>query len=84
MDIYKSNEFAYTAPGDRRYLMDYYNLDEIISIGYRGKSLRGTQFRVWVTDIIKECMDKGSAMKDERLNNTGGSNGAKEDSGIKS
>lgn len=45
----------------------YYNLDVIISVGYRVKSLRGTQFRIWATEILKEYMKKGFALDDERL-----------------
>lgn len=50
----------------------YYNLDVIISVGYRVKSKRGTQFRIWATNILKEYMKKGFAMDDERLKNLGG------------
>ena len=49
----------------------YYNLDVIISVGYRVKSKRGTQFRIWATGILKEYMRKGSALDDERLKNLG-------------
>lgn len=44
----------------------------IISVGYRVKSKRGTQFRIWVTNILKEYMRKGFALDDERLKNLGG------------
>ena len=47
--------------------MDYYNLDVIISVGYRVKSIRGTQFRIWATQRLKEYMIKGFVMDDERL-----------------
>ena len=47
--------------------IDFYNLDVIISVGYRVKSLRGTQFRIWATNILKEYMKKGFALDDERL-----------------
>ena len=50
----------------------YYNLDVIISVGYRVKSKRGTQFRIWATGILKEYMRKGFALDDERLKNLGG------------
>lgn len=50
----------------------YYNLDVIISVGYRVKSKRGTQFRIWATRILKEYMRKGFALDDERLKNLGG------------
>ena len=51
---------------------NYYNLDMIISVGYRVKSLRGTQFRIWATGILKEYMQKGFALDDERLKGNGG------------
>jgi len=51
--------------------IEYYNLDVIISVGYRVKSLRGTQFRIWATDILKEYMRKGFALNDDILKNNG-------------
>ena len=51
-------KFAYTATDGKIYQVDYYNLDVIISVGYRVKSLRGTQFRIWATGILKEYMQK--------------------------
>ena len=65
-------KFAYTAADGKVYDVDYYNLDVIISVGYRVKSKRGTQFRIWATNILKEYMRKGFAMDDERLKNLGG------------
>ena len=56
----------------KTYQVDYYYLDVIISIGYRVKSQRGVQFRIWATNILKEYMKKGFAMDDERLKNLGG------------
>lgn len=50
----------------------HYNLDVIISVGYRVKSLRGTQFRIWATQILKEYMIKGFVMDDDCLKNLGG------------
>jgi hypothetical protein len=50
----------------------YYNLDVIISVGYRVKSLRGTQFRQWATKRLNEYVRKGFTMDDERLKNLGG------------
>ena len=64
--------FATTAADGKIYQVDYYNLDVIISVGYRVKSKRGTQFRIWATNILKEYMRKGFAMDDERLKNLGG------------
>lgn len=52
--------------------VEFYNLDVIISVGYRVKSKRGTQFRIWATSILKEYMRKGFALDDERLKNLGG------------
>ena len=48
--------FATTAADGKTYQVDYYNLDVIISVGYRVKSRRGTQFRIWATNILKEYM----------------------------
>ncbi|WP_353891204.1 virulence RhuM family protein [uncultured Victivallis sp.] len=47
--------------------VDFYNLDAIISVGYRVNSRRATQFRIWATSVLKEYMIKGFAMDDERL-----------------
>ena len=65
-------KFAYTATDGKVYNVDYYNLDVIISVGYRVKSKRATQFRIWATNILKEYMKKGFALDDERLKNLGG------------
>lgn len=65
---------AYTADDGKTYQVDYYNLDVIISVGYRVKSLRGTQFRIWATNVLKEYMQKGFALDDERLKLLGGGN----------
>lgn len=64
--------FATTAADGKTYQVDYYNLDVIISVGYRVKSKRGTQFRIWAINILKEYMRKGFALDDERLKNLGG------------
>ena len=53
---------------------DFYNLDVIISIGYRVKSLRGTQFRIWATQRLREYIIKGFTLDDERLKEAGGGN----------
>lgn len=58
--------------------VDYYNLDVIISVGYRVKSVRGTQFRIWATQRLKEYLVKGFTMDDERLKGNGGGNYWKE------
>ena len=52
-------KFAYTASDGKRYQVDYYNLDVIISVGYRVKSHRGTQFRQWANKVLKEYLLKG-------------------------
>jgi len=54
--------------------VDHYNLDVIISVGYRVKSLRGTQFRIWATARLRELIVKGFTMDDERLKQAGGGN----------
>lgn len=59
-------------------LVEFYSLDVIISVGYRVKSLRGTQFRIWANGILKEYLKKGFAMDDARLKNLGGGNYWKE------
>ncbi len=58
--------------------VDFYSLDVIISVGYRVKSIRGTQFRKWETERLKEYMIKGFTMDDERLKGNGGGNYWKE------
>ena len=60
-------KFATTAADGKTYQVEFYNLDVIISVGYRVKSKRGTQFRIWATGILKEYMRKGFALDDERL-----------------
>ena len=52
--------------------IDHYNLDVIISVGYRVKSQQGTQFRIWATQRLREYIVKGFAMDDERLKQAGG------------
>ena len=54
--------------------VNFYNLDVIISVGYRVKSLRGTQFRQWATKRLNEYIRKGFTLDDERLKNLGGGN----------
>ncbi len=54
--------------------IEYYNLDVIISVGYRVKSHRGVQFRIWATQQLKEFIMKGFALDDQRLKNAGGGN----------
>ena len=65
-------KFATTAADGKIYQVDYYNLDVIISVGYRVKSLAGTRFRIWANSILKEYIKKGFAIDDERLKGNGG------------
>ena len=60
----------------------FYNLDVIISVGYRVKSIQGTRFRQWATERLNEYIVKGFTMDDERLKNLGGGNYWKESSKI--
>ena len=85
-NIYKEGELDKTATvakfatvqmeGERQVerQIEYYNLDVIISVGYRVKSQRGVQFRMWATAILKEFMKKGFVLDDDRLKNLGGGN----------
>ncbi|MFA6537343.1 MAG: RhuM family protein [Patescibacteria group bacterium] len=60
-------KFQHTATDGKKYLVNFYNLDVIISIGYRVSSLRGTQFRIWATQKLRDYIIKGFVMDDERL-----------------
>ena len=60
-------KIATTASDGKIYQVVHYNLDMIISIGYRVNSYKATQFRIWATGILKEYLIKGFAMDDERL-----------------
>jgi len=82
-NIYESGElspesvvakFATTAADEKTYQVEHYNLDAIISVGYRVNSLRGTQFRIWATQRLREYLVKGFAMDDQRLKTAGGGN----------
>lgn len=70
--------YATTATDGKIYQVDYYNLDVIISVGYRIKSIIGTRFRIWATERLKEYMIKGFSIDDERLKGNGGGNYWKE------
>jgi len=63
--------FAQVAKDGKMRDMDFYNLDAIISVGYRVNSLRGIQFRSWATARLKEYIVKGFVMDDDRLKNLG-------------
>jgi len=58
---------ATTAADGKIYQVDYYNLDVIISVGYRIKSKRGTQFRIWANKILKEYLIKGFSLNERKL-----------------
>jgi hypothetical protein len=62
-------DFFTTAADGKDYRTKHYNLDAIISVGYRVNSIQATQFRIWATSILKEYIIKGFAMDDERLKN---------------
>ena len=62
-----TEKISATATDGKNYLTQFYNLDAIISVGYRVNSRKATQFRIWATSILKEYMTKGFAMDDERL-----------------
>jgi len=67
-------EYLTTAADGKKYQTLYYNLDVIISVGYRVKSHRGTQFRIWATQRLREYIVKGFALDDERLKEGGTKN----------
>ncbi len=62
-------KFAHTANDGKTYQTQFYNLDAIISIGYRVSSAKATLFRIWATERVKEYIIKGFTMDDERLKN---------------
>jgi len=77
-NIFQSNElqehsvsanFAHTAADGKKYNTKFYNLDAIISVGYRVNSTQATHFRIWATERLKEYIIKGFTMDDERLKN---------------
>ena len=65
-------DFLTTAADGKNYQTKFYNLDVIISVGYRVKSLHGTQFRIWATQRLREYLIKGFTLDDERLKQAGG------------
>jgi len=62
-----TEEFSVTASDGKNYKTKFYNLDAIISVGYRVNSKKATEFRIWATKILKEYMTKGFALNDERF-----------------
>lgn len=76
-ELEEANAVAYfptIAEDGKSYLTAYYNLDVIISVGYRVRSHRGTQFRMWATQVLREYLTKGFALNDEVLKQAGGGN----------
>lgn len=67
-----SKESLLTAKDGKKYKTKFYNLDLIISVGYRVKSVRGTQFRIWANKVIKEYLIKGYNLNVKRFKNNGG------------
>ena len=67
-----SKESLLTAKDGKNYKTKFYNLDVIISVGYRVKSIRSTQFRIWANKLIKEYLIKGYNLDSERMKNNGG------------
>lgn len=62
-----TEKISATASDGKIYLTQFYNLDAIISVGYRVNSRRATQFRIWATGVLKEFMLKGFVLDDDRL-----------------
>ena len=62
-----TEEISATAQDGKNYMTQFYNLDAIISVGYRVNSKRATHFRIWATKVLREYIIKGFAMDDERL-----------------
>jgi len=60
-------KFAHTADDGKTYLTQYYNLDAIISVGYRVNSRRGTEFRIWATNVLRSHIIKGYSVNPKRL-----------------
>jgi hypothetical protein len=65
-------KFRITSSDGKKYEVGHYNLDVIISVGYRVSSHRGTQFRIWATARLKEYLIKGFVLDDDRLKRLGG------------
>lgn len=64
-----SAKIALTAADGKKYLTKLYNLDAILSVGYRVNSIQATQFRIWANSVLKEYLIKGFVMNDDRLKN---------------
>lgn len=64
-------DFRHTGADDKEYVVQYYNLDVIISVGYRVNSVKGTQFRIWATSILRNHILKGYTLNQKRLQQKG-------------
>ena len=64
-------KFAHTAEDGKTYQVEHYNLDVIISVGYRVKSKRGIQFRIWATRTLKDHLLRGYTLNEKRLREKG-------------
>ena len=73
-EISVCRKFRHTASDGKNYETTFYNLDVIIFVGYRVKSNRGTQFRIWATQRLREYIVKGFTMNDELFKQAGGGN----------
>ena len=62
-----TEKISVTANDGKNYLTNFYNLDAIISVGYRINSAKATKFRIWATNVLKEFIKKGFVLDDERL-----------------
>ena len=62
-----SAKFAHTAEDGKTYSTQFYNLDAILSVGYRVNSKRGTQFRIWATHVLREHILRGYSVNERRL-----------------
>ena len=80
-NIFKDNELSLdsvikdyltTAADGKNYTVTFYSLDMILAVGFRIRSKRGVQFRMWANSVLKEFMQKGYVMDDERLKNPDG------------
>ena len=60
-------KISVTAADGKNYLVQFYNLDAVISVGYRVNSAKATKFRIWATGVLKEFIQKGFVLDDERL-----------------
>ena len=60
-------KISVTAADGKNYLVQFYNLDAVISVGYRVNSSKATKFRIWATGVLKEFIQKGFVLDDERL-----------------